>query len=54
MILVKNWNFFLCLLLNKIGLAIMFPDLPLKKQSLPRPKNKDFTKSPYGDFFQRG
>ena len=25
-----------------------------KKTSLPRLKNKDFTKSPYGDFFLRG
>ena len=33
MILVKNWNFFLCLLLNKIGLEIMFADHPVRKQA---------------------
>ena len=33
MTLVRNWNFFLCFLLNKIGLEIMFPDLPVKKQA---------------------
>ena len=33
MILIKNWNFFLCLLLNKIGLEIMFPDHPVREQA---------------------
>ena len=33
MILVKNWIFFLCLLLNKTGLEIMFPDHPVRKQA---------------------
>ena len=32
MTLVKNWNYFLCLLLNKIGLEIIFPDHPVRKQ----------------------
>ena len=33
MILVKNWIFFLWLLLKKIGLEIMFPDHPVRKQA---------------------
>ena len=33
MILVKNWNFPFCLLLNKIGLEIMFPNHPVRKQA---------------------
>ena len=33
MILVKNENFFHCLLLNKIGLEIMFADHPVRKQA---------------------
>ena len=33
MTLVKNWNFFLCLLLNKIGLKIMFADHPVRKEA---------------------
>ena len=33
MILVKNWNFPLCLLLNKIGLEIMFAGHPVRKQA---------------------
>ena len=52
MILVKHWNFFLCFLLNKIGLEIIFADHPVRKQAYLDLKNKDFTKSPYGDFFK--
>ena len=33
MILVKNYNFFLCLILNKIGVEIKFPDHPVRKQA---------------------
>ena len=33
MIFVKNWIFFLYFLLNKIGLEIMFPDHPVRKQA---------------------
>ena len=33
MTLVKNWNYFLCLVLNKIGLKIMFADRPVRKQA---------------------
>ena len=33
MTLVKNWNFFLCLLLNKIGLKIKFADHPFRKEA---------------------
>ena len=33
MILVKNWNFPLRLLLNKMGLKIMFADYPVRKQA---------------------
>ena len=33
MTLVKNKNYFLSLLLNKIGLKIMFPDHPVREQA---------------------
>ena len=33
MTFIKNWNFFLCLLLNKIGLKIMFADHPVRKEA---------------------
>ena len=52
MILVKNWNFPLCLLFKKIPLEIMFGDHPVTKQAYLDWKNKDFTKSPNGDFFK--
>ena len=52
MILVKNWIFFHCLLLKKIGLVIMFPDHPVRKQAyldykiriLPSPPMEIFSK----------
>ena len=50
--LVKNWNFLLCLLFNKIRLEIMFADHLLRKQAKLDSKNKDFSKSPYGDFLK--
>ena len=51
MTLVKNWNFFLCLLLNKIGLKIMFADHPVRKEAYLDLKNKDFAKSPFREIF---
>ena len=33
MILVKNWNFLLWFVFNKIGFEIMFADNPLRKQA---------------------
>ena len=50
--LVKNWNFPLCPLFNKIRLEIMFADHPVRKEPKVDQKKKDFTKSPYGDFFK--
>ena len=36
MILVKNWNFPLCLFLDKMGLEIMFDGHPVQKQPMIR------------------
>ena len=48
----QQLEFFLSLLLNKKRLEIMFPDHPVRKQAYLDWKIKDFTKSPYGDFFK--
>ena len=61
MILVKNWNFPLCLLLNKIGLKIMFADHPVRKQAyvnikiriLPSHPVRIFSKGLIHDFGQK-
>ena len=52
MTLVKSWNFFLCLLLNKIGLKIMFADHPVKKKSPPKQKIRILPCHPMQIFFK--
>ena len=37
-ILVKSWNFPLCLFLNKMGFEMMFPDHSIRKQAFPDKK----------------
>ena len=52
MTLVKNWNFFLCFLLNKIGLKIMFADHPVRKKAYLDRKIRILPSRPLEIFFK--
>ena len=45
MVLVKNWQFFLFLILGKIGQENVFYDVLERKNAFPGIKNKKFKKS---------